>query len=290
MSPRWMVVFAALATGLPVAARAEGLIPDAQDPVAVSRVSTALPVVALTFDACPTRDRRGFDREVFDILRRHKVPATVFVSGRWVEKHWREAKELADEPLIEFGNHSYRHPAFSRMSIPKVREEIDATDRLIASLGRQSVGVRPPFGDWAAWLPEATGGQPVVLWDVVSGDAGGHISADAIVNKVSAGAQPGSIVVFHINGRGTYTRQALPRIIRRLRARGLRFVRVSELLGLEGAEIVKAQPHRYSKKLRLRAPEDLRDELQDDLYDHPAGEANQDADPKGAPGGSAPPG
>ena len=44
-----------------------------------------------------------------------KVPATVFVSGRWVEKHWREAKELADEPLIEFGNHSYRHPAFSRL-------------------------------------------------------------------------------------------------------------------------------------------------------------------------------
>jgi peptidoglycan/xylan/chitin deacetylase (PgdA/CDA1 family) len=256
----------------------------------VSRVSTALPVVALTFDACPTRDRRGFDRAVFDILRREKVPATVFVSGRWVEKHRREARELADEPLIEFGNHSYRHPAFSRLDVLRVREEIDATDRLITSLGRRSVGVRPPFGDWAAWLPEATGGQPVVLWDVVSGDAGGHISADAIVNKVSAGARPGSIVVFHINGNGVYTKQALPRIIRRLRARGLRFVRVSELLALEGAEIVKAQPRRYTKRVRTPGHEDRRDELQDDLYDHPPGEADQHADPKGEPGASTPPG
>jgi peptidoglycan/xylan/chitin deacetylase (PgdA/CDA1 family) len=290
MSPRWMAVGAALAAVLPAAARAEGLSPRDDGPPAVSRISTALPVVALTFDACPTRDRRGFDRAVFDILRREKVPATVFVSGRWLKKHQREARELAVEPLIEFGNHSYRHPAFSRLTVAEVREEIDATDRLIAELGHQSVGVRPPFGDWAAWLPEATGGQPVVLWDVVSGDAGGHISADAIVNNVSAGARPGSIVVFHINGNGVYTKQALPRIIRRLRARGLRFVRVSELLALEGAEIVKAQPRRYTKRVRPPGREDRRDQLQDDLYDHPPGEADQHADPKGEPGASTPPG
>ena len=288
MSPSWLVVGAALAAVFPAAAWAERLAAVASEPPAVSRVSTALPVVALTFDACPTRDRRGFDRAVFDILRREKVPATVFVSGRWVERHPREARELAREPLIEFGNHSYRHPAFSRMDVARVREEIDATDRLIAGLGRQSVGVRPPFGDWAAWLPEATGGQPVVLWDVVSGDAGGHISADAIVNRVSGAARPGSIVVFHINGNGVFTKQALPRIIRRLRARGLRFVRVSELLALEGAEIVKAQPRRYARKLPAQAPEQRRDELQDDLYDHPPGDAN--ADPKGDPDPGTPPG
>jgi peptidoglycan/xylan/chitin deacetylase (PgdA/CDA1 family) len=285
-------VIAAGPAAAPMFARAAGLVPHEAEarPVTVSRVSTVLPVVALTFDACPTLDRRGFDREVFEILRREKVPATVFVSGRWVEKHWAEARELAAEPLIELGNHSYRHPAFSRMSVEQVREEIDVTDRLIASLGRRSVAVRPPFGDWAGWLPEATGGQPVVLWDVVSGDAGGHIAPDAIVNTVSARARPGSIVVFHINGRGTYTHLALPRIIRRLRARGMRFVRVSELLHLEGAEVVQARPQRYTRKLRPPVPQDPRDELQDDLYDHPPGETDQHADPKGEPDGSTPPG
>ena len=173
----------------------------------------------------------------------------MFVSGRWVEKHWREARELADEPLIEFGNHSYRHPAFSRMSIPKVREEIDATDRLIAALGRQSVGVRPPFGDWAAWLPEATGGQPVVLWDVVSGDAGGHISADAIVNKVSAGAQPG------VDRRVPHQRRGARTPSRRCPGSSAGCAPAAcgscgcrNCWRLEGAEIVKAQPRRVQQE------------------------------------------
>jgi peptidoglycan-N-acetylglucosamine deacetylase len=221
----------------------------AEAALAITRVRTTEPVVALTFDACPTRAGKGFDREVFEILRREQVPATVFVSGRWVERHWQEARELAQEPLIELGNHSYDHPAFSRMDAAAVRAEIESTDRLIASLGRQSVGVRPPFGDWAGWLTTETGGQPVVLWDVVSGDAGGHVAPETMVATVSASARPGSIVIFHINGRGPYTKDALPRIIRRLRARGLRFVTVSDLLALEDAQVVQARPARYKKRV-----------------------------------------
>jgi peptidoglycan/xylan/chitin deacetylase (PgdA/CDA1 family) len=244
--------------------------PGAVTAAAVSRVKTREPVVALTFDACPTRQGNGFDREVFEILRRQQIPATVFVSGRWVEQHWQEARELAQEPLIELGNHSYGHPQFSRLDAAAGRAEIEATDRLIAALGRQSVGFRPPFGDWAGWLPAQTGGQPVVLWDVVSGDAGGHISPDNMVASVTAEARPGSIIIFHINGRGPHTKKALPRIISRLRARGLRFVTVSELLGLQNASVVRARPARYKKRVESSA-------------------AN-DANPKGVPERSPPPG
>jgi peptidoglycan/xylan/chitin deacetylase (PgdA/CDA1 family) len=37
-------------------------------------------------------------------------------------------------------------------------------------------------------------------------------------------------VIFHINGRGRKTAEALPEILRTLRDRGLRFVFLSELL------------------------------------------------------------
>ena len=242
--------------------------------LAVARVKTTEPVVALTFDACPTRLRSGLDREVLEILRREKVPATIFVSGRWVEKHWKEARELAGEPLFELGNHSYHHRYFSTMEIDRARSEILATDRLIASLGRTSIGFRPPFGDWAAWLPAYTAGRPVVLWDVVSGDAGGHKPPGRMVTDVTAAARPGSIIIFHINGRGPHTKKALGPIIQNLRSKGLRFVRVSELLGLEGAEVVRAVPSRYKK--RVFPPMT------------PAGRGN--ADPKSTPQRGTPPG
>ncbi len=217
---------------------------------AIAAVTTRQPVVALTFDACPTqRGPRGFDSDVFEILQDEEVPATVFVSGRWVETHRQEALALASEPLIELGNHSYDHPAFSRLTMEQARADIERTDRIIASLDRQSVGFRPPFGDWAAWLPFQTGGRPIVLWDVVSQDAGGYVSARRMVEGVTAAVQPGSIVIFHINGRGPETKKALPEIIRRLRERGFGFVRVSELLRLPDATIVQAQPRRYRKRV-----------------------------------------
>jgi peptidoglycan/xylan/chitin deacetylase (PgdA/CDA1 family) len=248
---------AALVLLLPAAAPSSAELPP--PPVlapfsgaALTRVVTAEPVVALTFDACATkRQNNGFDREIFAILQREQVPATVFMSGRWIETHPKEARELADEPLIEIGNHSWDHPQFSRLSRRHARAEIEDTERAIAGLGRKSVGFRPPFGDWAGWLLHETTKLPVVLWDVVSGDAGGHVPAPGIIDVVTRSARPGSIVIFHINGRGPHTKEALPEIIRQLRARGLRFVRVSELLALPGAEIVRARPQQYHKRVRL---------------------------------------
>ena len=213
--------------------------------VAVRRVDTAQPVVALTFDACPTRPSpEGFDHDIFDFLRRERIPATVFVSGQWVLAHPGEAAALAHEPLIELGNHTFSHPPLSRLSPARLQAEIGATDRLIEGLGRHSVGVRPPFGDWSPPVLEETNHQPLVLWDVVSGDAGGRIPADRIIEEVSRRTKPGSIVIFHINGRGPQTKFALPEIVHRLRARGLRFVHISELLALPDAVVVEAQAGR----------------------------------------------
>jgi peptidoglycan/xylan/chitin deacetylase (PgdA/CDA1 family) len=221
---------------------------------AVSAVTTHEPVVALTFDACPSpKGARGFDREVFEILRRQRVPATVFVSGKWVEDHREEAMDLAAEPLIELGNHSYDHAQFSQLTGEQARADIQRTDRIIASLDRESIGFRPPFGDWPAWLTNKTGGQPIVLWDVVSGDAHGHVGVGRMVESVSGAVQPGSIVIFHINGRAPGTKKALPLIIQRLRNRGLGFVRVTDLLRLPDAVIVNAQPQRYRKRVPTTA-------------------------------------
>src|SRR5262249_13605701 len=51
--------------------------------------------------------------------------------------------------------------------------------------------------------------------------------------------QPGSIVLFHANGRGWHTDGALPGIIAALKARGYEFATVSELLAA-GEPVVSA--------------------------------------------------
>jgi len=51
-----------------------------------------------------------------------------------------------------------------------------------------------------------------------------------MIRAVLDKTRPGSIVIFHINGRGRKTAEALPAILAGLRQRGYHFVQLSELL------------------------------------------------------------
>lgn len=212
----------------------------------ISRVLTQEPVVALTFDACATR-KKGyeFDRRIFEILRSEQVPATIFVSGRWLEAHPAEARELAADPLIEFGNHSWDHPHFTRIKLARMDAEVEQTQAALARLGRRAVAFRPPFGDWSPKVVREIRRLfrlPTVMWDVVSRDPSRKSTTEGIISEVLEHTQAGSIIIFHINGRGWHTAEALPRILSELRARGLKFMPLSELLKL--GPPVAADPNR----------------------------------------------
>ena len=68
------------------------------------------------------------------------------------------------------------------------------------------------------------------MWDVLSGDFDQTISGDRCAENVILNAKEGSIIIFHANGRGYGTAEALPRIVSTLRERGFTFVTVSEEL------------------------------------------------------------
>ena len=116
-------------------------------------IDTTDQAVAITFDACATRTHHaGFDRRVFDILKKEQIPTTIFVSGKWVEAHPEVMKELAADPMVEFGDHSYEHPHMSNLPVARIVEEIDQTEAALAKYGKRSVAFRPPFGEWSARL------------------------------------------------------------------------------------------------------------------------------------------
>ncbi|MEU1125427.1 polysaccharide deacetylase family protein [Streptomyces sp. NPDC005899] len=206
-------------------------------------------VVALTFDADMTADQgpRAAAGEQFDnppliaLLRRLKVPSTVFMTGRWAREYPSQARAIGNDPLFEVANHSYSHYAFSSpcYGLPTVAEsamrgEVERAFTEIRRTGARNVVpyFRFPGGcyDDVSLKALASTGVTAVQWDVVSGDAFAT-DAGAVAEQVLDGVRPGSLVVMHCTrSAAPVTEDAVRRVVPELRRRGYRFVKVSELM------------------------------------------------------------
>ena len=206
-------------------------------------------VVALTFDADMTaaEGRRAAAGEHFDnpaliaLLRRSKVPATVFMTGRWAEEYPAQARSIGADPLFEVANHSYSHYAFTSpcYGLPALPEGGMRKDVARAFAAFRAAGVRNvvpyfrfPGGCYDDASRRALAPEKVtaVQWDVVSGDAFAT-DADAVARQVLDGVKPGSLVVMHCTrSAAPVTEKALRTVVPRLRERGYRFVKVSDLM------------------------------------------------------------
>jgi peptidoglycan-N-acetylglucosamine deacetylase len=196
--------------------------------------STGQPLIALTFDDGPTpRDTRL----ILDVLRAEGVPATFFVIGSRVER-WPDivAREVAEGH--EIGNHGFDHrvlplrgPAFIRDQVRRTSDAIERASGRRPAVFRASHGWRNPWVNReAARAGCATVGWTLGVWDT---DRPG---ADVIRRRVLAGVAPGCVLLLH-DGRGmdedadaSQVVEALPGIVRALKAKGFRFVTVSELM------------------------------------------------------------
>ena len=78
-------------------------------------------------------------------------------------------------------------------------------------------------------------GLIAIQWDVSSGDPIKGLSASKMAEEVLRNIRPGSIVLFHANGRGWHTAEALRVIVPELKRRGYQFVTVTDLLNSKGA-------------------------------------------------------
>lgn len=189
--------------------------------------------VALTFDACPTSHADEYDKQVIEVLVREKAPATLFLSGRWVEKNSGIARELAAKQQFEIGNHAYWHPHMTRKDDERVLAELKRTQAIIRKItGTRPKYYRPPFGEVDERVAKLAkqAGLTVIQYDIASGDPDPGLSAKKIIRSVVDEAKGGSIVVLHMNRNGVHTAEALPEIISGLRRRGFELVTVGELL------------------------------------------------------------
>jgi peptidoglycan/xylan/chitin deacetylase (PgdA/CDA1 family) len=189
--------------------------------------------IALTFDACPTGRTDEYDEAVIDILLREKVRATLFMSGRWVEKNPDKAKFLAGRPQFEIAAHSYYHPHMLEKTDDRDIREFARTQAEIRKVtGITPKYFRPPYGEVDERVAQlaAKAGLVTVEYDIASGDPDPNLSPQRIARVVLRDARGGSIVVFHMNKNGVHTAEVLPEVISGLRKKGFTLVTVSELL------------------------------------------------------------
>jgi len=221
-------------------------------PYTITRTGYRPGLVALTFDDGP--DARWTPR-ILDVLKSKHVPATFFIVGEngltersLLEREVREGHEV--------GSHTYTHPNLATVSKTQVLFELNATQRLFeAFTGRTLKLFRAPFfGDAEPTTSDEVlpvldaqnrgyisvglhvdsedwqrPGVPVIVNNVLSR----ILSAPAHCDSTSESQCSRNVVLLHDSGGDrSQTVAALPIIIDALRARGYRFVPVSELAGL----------------------------------------------------------
>ena len=74
-----------------------------------TQLDTSEKVIALTFDACGGPRGSRVDTVLIEFLRKEKIPATLFVSGSWIDAKPAVFKALAADPLFEIENHGLAH-------------------------------------------------------------------------------------------------------------------------------------------------------------------------------------
>ena len=170
------------------------------------------PGVALTFDLCPVRNGTGYDQTLIDYLIEQKIPATFFMSGKWMTKHDQQVRALLQIPFFEVGTHGKVHAHMPFQSAEEQKQEILGPVRLFKTKYSYNATLfRPPYGEFNDDTVKVTRvlGLQFILWNVVSGDPDPTLTASQIEGRLKRFVRKGSVIVMHANGKGQHTHEVV---------------------------------------------------------------------------------
>ena len=213
-------------------------------------------VVALTFDLCELDTvTTGCDMEILGFLRAERIPATLFMGGKWMRTHARRVMQIIGEPQFEIANHAWSHGNFALLSPAGLRAQILWTQAQYELLreqvqseakaqGRPEPAIAPvptlfrlPYGRCSDQALQAIAnlGMQVVQWDVVAESGADNTKPEHARHEahlVASQVRPGSILLFHANLVPKGSAQLLRDTVAELRAKGYTFVTAGTLLGM----------------------------------------------------------
>lgn len=121
--------------------------------------------VALSFDAAWGNDDT---QRILDILEKHNVKVTFFMTGGWVSKYPEDVKRIAAAGH-DLGNHSENHKQMTKLTEKQCEEEIMKVHQRVKELtGIDMELFRPPYGDYNNMVVGVARkcGYYTIQWDV----------------------------------------------------------------------------------------------------------------------------
>ncbi|NTE33837.1 polysaccharide deacetylase family protein [Agrobacterium tumefaciens] len=193
--------------------------------------------VAMTLDACMGKT----DHRILDTLVKERIPATIFVTARWL-KHNSEALAtlMAHPDLFEIENHGENHvPAVDKPvsiygiaaagSEAAVEQEVEGGRHAIVA----ATGLQPQWfrGATAKYTKSSMAtinrlGMRVAGYSV-NGDGGSLLGA-AMTAKHIASARDGDVIISHINQPTHEAGEGVVKGLLALKARGVIFTRLDD--------------------------------------------------------------
>lgn len=193
-------------------------------PGVAERPSGALPkAAALTFDDGPDANTLALAR----YLARENVPAAFFFVGSKAAAHPEIVREIASLGFT-ICNHSHTHADLTKLTPDEVAAELRNCNAALQAGGAPPVKYfRPPYGAFNRGVVNAASAQQLttVLWTLDPFDWT-EPGANITVQRVLASATPGGVILLHSNHAQTV--EAVPEIVRGLRAKGYTLVSLDE--------------------------------------------------------------
>jgi peptidoglycan/xylan/chitin deacetylase (PgdA/CDA1 family) len=194
------------------------------------------PVAAITLDACGG----AFDAQLIALLVAQRVPATIFVTKKWLDRNPAGTAALLAHPeLFDLEDHGTAHvPAVighkvygiaGEPDMAHVRSEVSGAAQAITQL----TGHAPHYYRGATALYDVDAMQAIegmgyaIAGFSVNADAGATLSQAAVAARLRS-VQNGDVVIAHMNKPAGATAEGFAQALPGLLARGFKFVKLSD--------------------------------------------------------------
>lgn len=194
--------------------------------IPIHSVDTNEKIVSVTIN---TAYGKQFTKEILDVLEKEDVKSSFFSMGSFIERYESDIKNIYKKGH-EIANNSSSYPHFTKISSEQMESEIKiAQEKIKEVTGSNNKLFRPPFGDYNGDVLKKVSemGYTSIMWDVDSLDLSNK-NENEILDTILKQVTNGSILLFHNNSEKTP--KIMEMAIKELKAKGYKFVKVSELI------------------------------------------------------------